>query len=211
MSLISDLRGQSFVPRGQFRLSWTCSRSGVQLLPWDLKHLTLKTSMLVTLASAKRPSSLSLLSIKEGLCEIGDSVIRLQPANLEKSEGVNHCAKPLILEKFEDPGLCPVVYLKAYIRRTAPLRSSEKLFVSVVAPHCGVTTPTISTWLQQTITRSGQNGTGGSTRAVSSTKALMSGASLAAVLEAGDWARVSTFSRFYYRPVSVTFQASVLN
>ena len=56
----------------------------------DLKHLTLKTSMLVALASAKRPSSLSLLSIKEGLCEIGDSVIRLQSANLEKSEGVYH-------------------------------------------------------------------------------------------------------------------------
>ena len=204
-------------PRPKLCPTWSVQAVLDMLKKWcpasslDLKHLTLKTSMLVALASAKRPSSLSLLSIKEGLCEIGDSVIRLQPANLEKSEGVNHCAKPLILEKFEDPGLCPVVYLKAYIRRTAPLRSSEKLFVSVVAPHCGVTTPTISTWLQQTITRSGQNGTGGSTRAVSSTKALMSGASLAAVLEAGDWARVSTFSRFYYRPLSVTFQASVLN
>ena len=177
----------------------------------DLKCLTLKTSMLVALASCKRPSSLSLFSTKEGLCEIGDSVIRLQPSGLEKSEGLNHTARPLVLHKFgEDPRLCPVTYLKCYLRRTAPLRTTDTLFVSLHSPHAGVGAQSIARWLHKTISQSGQFGTGGSTRAASSSKALLSGASLAAVLEAGDWARVSTFGRFYYKPSS-SFQSHVLN
>ena len=73
--------------------------------------------MLVALATAKRPASLALLSIKEGFCEIGQSSIRFQPVDLERTEGIGHCAPPLMLTQFtEDPRLCPVFYLKAYMR-----------------------------------------------------------------------------------------------
>ena len=171
-----------------------------------------ETGMLVALATAKRPASLALLSIKEGFCEIGQSSIRFQPVDLEKTEGIGHCAPPLMLTQFtEDPRLCPVFYLKAYMRRTKTSRSSERLFVSLVAPHGAVPPSAIARWLKKTISMSGQVGSGGSTRAASSSQAVMNGASLQAVLAAGDWARASTFRKFYFKPTELSFQEIVLN
>ena len=78
--------------------------------------------MLVALASAKRASSLNLLSVKKGFCEISESLARFQPIDLEKNENMSHTGQPLVLEKFtEDPRLCPVAYLRAYIARTKTL------------------------------------------------------------------------------------------
>ena len=50
----------------------------------DLKHLTYKTIMLLALVTVKRCSSLSLFTLSEGYCEIGESSIKFQPFALEK-------------------------------------------------------------------------------------------------------------------------------
>ena len=143
---------------------------------------------------------------------MGQSVIRFQPIELEKTEGLGHCAPPLILKQFsEDPRLCPVLYLKAYMKRTKEARSTDRLFVSLVAPHSSVSASTIARWLKKVIALSGQVGSGGSTRSASSSEAVMRGASLEAVLAAGDWARTSTFKNFYFKPSKLTFQEIVLN
>ena len=205
-------------PRPKLCPSWSVEHVLKTLSKWvpasslDLKTLTYKTCMLVALASAKRPSSLHLLSVKDGFCELGETKIRFQPIELEKNEGLNHCGQPLVIHGYpHDPRVCPVRYVKAYISRTKPLRSTERLFISLARPHHGVASTTIAHWLEKTIGLSGQSGSGGSTRSVSTTKALTSGASLVAVLEAGDWARVSTFSRFYFKPSKLTFQEKVFN
>ena len=113
-------------PRPNLCPSWSIQVVLDMLKVWSpasslsLKCLSLKTGMLVALASAKRPASLALLSIKEGFCEIGQSSMHFQPVDLEKSEGLGHCAPPLLLSQFtEDPRLCPVIYLKAYTKRTS--------------------------------------------------------------------------------------------
>ena len=135
-----------------------------------------------------------------------------QSLSLEKTEGPDHSSGPLEFSNYsEDPRICPVLYMRQYLKQTRSLRSSEKLFVSLKAPHGAVTTSTIARWLQKVITMSGQSGTGGSTRSASSSKAVMEGASLSAVLSAGDWARASTFRRFYYKPSGLSFQSAVLN
>ena len=178
----------------------------------DLKTLTLKTVMLLALASAKRCSSLSLLSIKPGFMELSESRVRLQPDGLEKESGPEHIAPPIVLEAFfEDPRLCPVHYLKAYIRKTESFRKSDKLFVTMIAPHTGASTATIASWLVKVISQSGQSGTGGSVRSVSTTRAISRGVSLETVLSAADWARVSTFRRFYFKPAPLSFGDSVLH
>ena len=58
---------------------------------------------------------------------------------------------------------------------------------------------------------SGQKGTGGSVRSGSSSYALSKGASIATVLEAGDWSRISTFKKHYYKPVPLSYSEHVLN
>ena len=90
-------------PRPKLCPSWSIEAVLRTLETWspastlDLKHLTLKTVMLIALVSSKRPSSLSLLSIKEGFCAISESRVRFQPIGLEKTEGPDHYADPLII------------------------------------------------------------------------------------------------------------------
>ena len=171
----------------------------------SLSCLTYKTCMLVALASAKRPSSLSLLSIKQGRA-------RFQPVDLEKSEGVSHCAPPLILEAYpEDPRVCPVHYIRAYLKETKGIKSSDRLFITLMAPHEAASVATITRWLKKTISLSGQVGSGGSTRSASGSQAIMNGASLKTVLDAGDWARASMFRKFYFKPTGLSFQEIVLS
>ena len=69
---------------------------------------------------------------------------------------------------------------------------------------------TIAGWMKNVIKQSGQHGTAGSTRSVSTSNALSRGVTLDKILKAGDWARVSTFKRFYYKAIPVTLQAANL-
>ena len=78
------------------------------------------------------------------------------------------------------------------------MRQGDKLLVSVRKPYKAVLAATISKWLSSVISLSGQWGTGGSVRSVSTSCALGRGATLQSILEAGDWARVSTFKKYYY-------------
>ena len=58
---------------------------------------------------------------------------------------------------------------------------------------------------------SGQAGSGGSVRSASTSYAVARGASLETVLQAGDWARASTFRKFYFKAVPLSFHDLVLN
>ena len=204
-------------PRPKLCPTWSVQRVLNTLAEWSpasklsLKLLTFKTCMLLALASAKRPSSLTLLSTKPGFCELSQDKVRFQPVDLEKTEGLSHCSPPLVLSAFtEDPRLCPVHYLRGYLRRTKDLRTSDRLFVALTAPHGAVSVSSVTRWLKKTISLSGQDGSGGSTRSASGSQAIMNGASLKAVLDAGDWARASTFKKFYYKPTGLSFQEIVL-
>ena len=98
-----------------------------------------------------------------------------------------HTAKPLVIDSFDqDLTLCPVFHLKAYMDRVKLIRTTDKLFVILKAPYSAAATSTIARWLADIITLSGQEGSGGSTRAVSSSYAASQGASITSVLAAGD-------------------------
>ena len=131
--------------------------------------------MLVALASCKRPGSLTLLSVKEDFCRLSAEQIVFQPISLEKTENMLHTAKPLVIDSFDqDLTLCPVFHLKAYMDRVKLIRTTDKLFVILKAPYSAAAT--IARWLADIITLSGQEGSGGSTRAVSSSYAASKGA-----------------------------------
>ena len=176
----------------------------------DLKTLTLKTVMLLALACSKRCNSLAMLSVKREFCEISENYIMLQPEGLEKHSRPSLVATPIKLFSYNrDIRIDPVCYLKAYIKRTKTIRRSEQLFVTHNAPHKEASVTSIARWLAQVIGFSGQTGTGGSVRSVSSSYALAKGASLEAVLDAGDWSRVTTFQKFYYQPVPLSYMQHV--
>ena len=53
----------------------------------------------------------------------------------------------------DDVRLCIVNTLTVYLERTAGLRNSSKLFISVVTPHNAVSKDTISRWLKSAVGR----------------------------------------------------------
>ena len=177
----------------------------------SLKTLTLKTVLLLALVTGKRCSSLALLSVKETHCQFSSSRVQLRPRGLEKTSRPGHTVKAITVEACEDLDLDPVSHMKEYVARTQPLRKTEVLFVTLTKPHTAAKRTTLASWLKQAIALSGQWGSAGSTRSVSTSTALNRGVSLEEVLEAADWTRSSTFSRHYYRPdVGVAFGTAVL-
>ena len=160
--------------------------------------------MLVALATAKRASSIKLLTTKSGYIEISEGKIVLQPLGLEKHSRLDQSFPPITLRTYnEDPRLCPVYYLKAYLKRTESLRSSESVFVTIPRPHGAAAVATLLRWLKSVISQSGQHGPGGSVRSVTTSTAIGVGVTIEKVLEAGDWSRASTFRNFYYKSVPI--------
>ena len=170
----------------------------------DLKTLTFKCLMLLALVTGKRASSLSMLSCKSGYMQIGESTVVLQPLGLEKNTRPGHTGGPIVIEAYNrSPEICPVFYVKAYLKRTASLRSSDSVFVTVNKPHKQASPTTICRWLKSVISLSGQEGSGGSTRSVSTSTAVGRGVTIDSIVKAGDWARSRTFRQHYYKPVPV--------
>ena len=64
--------------------------------------------------------------------------------------------------------------------------------------------------MKKVIDLSGQTGTAGSSRSVASWNAMCRGVTLDKIMMAGDWARVSTFGKHYYKAVPLTLQSANL-
>ena len=176
----------------------------------DMRCLSYKTLMLIALSSAKRVSSLAMLSIEDGYSNISENRISFQPCGLEKESRVDHIAPPIVIESFHDSELDPVICVKEYIKRTKDIRQTSAFFVTIQKPHKAAVKATLSSWIVKVIKQSGQSGSSGSIRSVSSSKAVYSGATLETVMAAGDWVRESTFARHYYRPNTLSFAEAVL-
>ncbi|XP_042572020.1 uncharacterized protein LOC122135816 [Cyprinus carpio] len=160
-----------------------------------LKALSLKTALLLALASVKRVGDLQALSISPNCLEFGPNDSRALSA-LQNTE--------------EDPGLnllCPVRALKVYIERSAPIRRSEQLFICFGNRTRGlpVSKQRLSRWIVDAIQlaysslglQSPIGVRAHSTRAVSSSWAWSNGVTIAEICEAAGWSSPSTFARFY--------------
>ena len=178
----------------------------------SMQMLTYKTAFLIAISSSKRVSSLSLLSIKRGYLEVGEDKIVLLPIGLEKHSRPGFLGGPIAIEAYKDSAkVCPVVHLKAYLERTSLLRGKEEsLFITIRKPYSKASTTTIARWIKAVIDMSGETGTGGSTRSVSTSTALSKQVTLEKIVKAGDWARMSTFKRHYYRAMPLTVQSANL-
>ena len=202
---------QTLVPK------WSVERVLEMLRLWhppeelDLDKLTRKTVMLLALATARRCSSLAILSTKQGYFVIGEENMSFQPLGLEKQSRPDHVSPPIEVRAFEDQRVDPVKYTKAYIERTQDLRQTQQLLLSLRPPHKAASKAVIARWLEQVIAESGQKGTGGSVRSAATSKAISAGISTEMVLKAGDWSRESTFRRFYFKPVPLSFSDAVLS
>ena len=198
--------------------TWSVKQVLLTLRSWspasslDLKTLTFKCLMLLALVTGRRASSLSLLSVKHGYLQVGESTVVFQPMGLEKTTRPGHTGGPILIETYNvAPEICPVFYVKAYLKRTELIRSGGSFFITVNKPHKEASAATICRWLKRVITLSGQVGSGGSTRSITTSTAVGRGVTIDSIVTAGDWARARTFRQHYYKPVPVNdLQSAVL-
>ena len=103
-----------------------------------------------------------------------------------------------------DPGLCPVVSLKAYEDHTVPYRGDEtRLFLALIKPYRAVTSSTIARWLKSLLAAAGIDTSvfaAHSVRGASSSTAANLGITTNDILKAAGWSSESVFQRFYYKP-----------
>ena len=103
-----------------------------------------------------------------------------------------------------DPGLCPVVTLKAYEDRTVPYRGGElRLFLALIKPYKAVTSSTIARWFKSLLEAVGIDTSvfsAHSVRGASPSAAANLGITTSDILKAADWSSESVFQRFYYKP-----------
>ena len=190
----------------------------------SLKHLTWKTTFLVSLASGRRCSEVHALS---GLPNDvsrephGAISLRFLPDFLAKNQSPNSPSPSILIKPLssilahDDPDrtLCPVRALRAYRERTKGMRlGRRRLLLSWNERyHKDITKNTISRWIREVISSAYKNlpadqrcvkARAHEVRAWASSMAFSFTKSLKEVLDAAYWKSEDTFINFYLRDIS---------
>ncbi|XP_034065716.1 uncharacterized protein LOC117542252, partial [Gymnodraco acuticeps] len=189
----------------------------------DMKHLSLKTVLLLALASAKRVSDIHALSVHPSCTQFapGQTRVLLKPNPAFVPKVVGSCTPidivafppPLCSSEEQRPHLlCPVCALRIYMDRSKEFCCNDQLFISGANPQKGkpVTRQRLSHWIVEAIalayTSQGLQAPTGlrahSTRGLATSWALFKGVSIQDICAAASWSSPLTFVRFYRLDVS---------
>ncbi len=200
-----------------------------------LKELSLKTTLLLALASAKRIGDLHAFSVDSDCIRFGPGdcsvTLRLRMGYVPKSLSTPFKTQTVSLsalssestasrEADAQTSVCPVRALRIYIDRSASFRQSDQLFVCYGGCVKGraVSKQRISHWIVDAITAAYTSQglecplhiRGHSTRAIASSWAWSRGMSIQDICAAAGWSSQNTFARFYRLDVQ-SFASQVLS
>ncbi len=200
-----------------------------------LKELSLKTALLLALASAKRIGDLHAFSVDSDCIRFGpgDCSVTLRPrmGYVPKSLSTPFKIQTVSLsalssesaassEADAQTSVCPVRALRIYIDRSASFRQSNQLFVCYggCARGRAVSKQRLSHWIVDAITAAYTNQglecplhiRGHSTRSMASSWAWSRGMSIQDICVAAGWSSENTFARFYRLDVQ-SFASQVLS
>lgn len=172
-----------------------------------LRLLTMKTVTLLALLSSQRAQTLHLLDIRN--INVSQNNVKCRFGDLLKHTRPGMHQPELTLKAYApDRRLCLVTVLTEYLQRTKPLRTHNQLFISFLKPHAPVAKDTVSRWLKQTLSTAGIDMTiftPHSTRAASTSAASRAKVPIDSILKTAGWTQMSTFARYYNKPVSTEY------
>lgn len=182
----------------------------------DKQFLTWKTCFLLALASTKRASELHAISRDKRDMVFSQKGVSLRtiPGFLAKTQAAHADPKPFFIPCHDtfsgrdspDRFLCPVRMLKFYLRCTGDHKDGQPLFVKCRGEGA-VSTKTISSWLKKLIcfayktSAKATHPRGHDVRKISASWAFSAGVPLRDILQAGSWARETTFTSHYLHDV----------
>ena len=115
----------------------------------------------------------------------------------------------------ESPSICPVLSLKDYLVRTAPLCAvdAQHMFIQLRQPHKSVSSQTLARWITSMMADAGVDTSSFHQHSTRSASAAWLGSgtnkkmSVAQICNQGQWSRsTTTFRKFYHRVVLHTEQ-----
>lgn len=186
----------------------------------SLKDLTLKLVMLMALTQAARVQTLHLLMIK-GISLGEESISVYLGDNIKQCRPKFNIQVVQFKAYSQDPRLCVVTTLKAYIERTDKLRKEfgndkGKLLISCIKPHKYVSKDTVARWLKVMLRRCGIDTTkytAGSVRPASTSKAKALAVPITTIMAKAGWTQETTFARHYNKLIEQdtdSFQQAIL-
>ena len=168
----------------------------------SLKLLSYKTAMLMLLTTGHRGQTILACSVN--LMHIYSNKITFNIQTLLKTSKPGQHLVEVVFHAYEDKKLCPVVYLREYIKRTKSIRKSNQLLIQISKPHAGISRSTLRRWTQTTMQRAGIDTSvysAHSTRSAATSFADKRKVPLADILASAGWKSSSTFARHYNKPV----------
>ena len=174
----------------------------------SLKLLSIKLAMLFALSCPERTSSLVKLDLRH--CRVAPEGVSFTLVSPRKRGSPDQLPQAFFASFPHNERLCPVGTLRHYLKATRNLRpvfpssKPDPLFVSYVKPHNPITAPTLGRWLRMVLKNAGIDTDifkAHSVRGASTTAAVNSNVPLDDVMKMADWSRVSTFQKFYYKPL----------
>lgn len=180
----------------------------------DLKFVSLKTVLLLALVSTKCVSDIHTLSVHPLCAQFfsGDvrMILKTNPVFVPKVVGL--CSSIDLAASSDEQGshvLCPVHAVRAYVDRTASLRTSDQLFVSWASSHrvklatkqrfCHWVVHAIALAYSSQVLQPPEGLQTHSTRGLATSWALFRGMDLWKICATMRWSSPLTFVRFYVR------------
>ena len=166
--------------------------------------LALKIATLFALVTVKHCSDLTLLGIDNQHLFLQHRAAIFIPLPGGKTDSPGHLPPQIHIESHSNVNLCPVFYLKAYLRHTEPFRMKPdgshvtSFLGGNNRQHRPVCAKTISSWVRKVLCVAKVHMSLGSLWGTAASAALVAGVSLVSILQAGDWVDVSTPARHYF-------------
>ena len=196
-------------PKPRYTEMWDVSKVLKFLEKWSpskdlsLKNLTLKVVTLCALLTGQRCQTLHSFKINE--CQISPTKATFYISDILKHDSPHFKQAPIVLPSYpEDKRLCIVTYIKKYIERTKPFRTSSQLFISFTKPHKPVCRNTVSRWIKCTLQKAGINTSIYKTHSTrsASTSAVQRDVDITTILKTAGWRNSSTFAKYYMKPIN---------
>lgn len=169
------------------------------------KNITYKVILLLALLTGQRGQSLHMLDIHPDYCTIGENqIVFIQKGPIKQSRP-GYRVPDIVIQSFnQEPVLCPVRAVKAYLVKTLQYRQSTSLLLSLVHPFAPISRDTLSRWTKDALKTAGVNVEiykPHSTRAASASAAAAADVPVAHIMACVGWSSERVFATYYKKPI----------
>jgi len=168
----------------------------------SVMELTMKTVILILLVIGQRNQSVHLVDVRN--VDIKYDRITLRWGDKLKVTRPGFHQGEVIMKAYKDKRICPVWYMKEYLKRTNKYRTKNNLFLITQKPYGPATQSTIARWVRRVLVEAGINMsifTPHSVRSAATSAMKKARVPLSTILATAGWSSEKTFAKYYNKDI----------